>query len=127
MVLHAPADCGDAMNRKKTSLASLLAPEDIRRGHYVAVLNEIEQWLPFCCSSGKPEPFSVRMIPTDETVPLQVLEICLPFVTVRKADGSLVTLDVRRHELARLDEDYARRVIRRLRHPKTNKRSKDNG
>ncbi len=49
------------------------------------------------------------------------------FPTVRKTDGSLVTLDVRRHELARLDEDYARRVIRRLRHPKTNKRSKDNG
>ncbi len=125
MVLHAPADSGDAMSRKKTSLASLLAPEDIRRGHYVAVLNEIEQWFPFCCSSARPEPFNVRLIPTDEIVPLQVLEICLPFVTVRKADRSLVTLDVRRHELARLDEGYARRVIRRMRHPKTRKRSKD--
>ncbi len=90
------------------------------------MLNEFQQWLPYCCSEGKPEPVSVGMIPTDEIVPLQVFEICLPFVTVRKADGSLVTLDVRRHELARLDEDYARRVIRRLRHPKTNKRSKDN-
>ena len=125
MVLHAPADSGDAMNRKKTSLASPLAPEDIRRGHYVAVLNEIEQWFPSCCSSGKPEPYSVRTIPTDETVPLLVFEICLPFVTVRKADGSLVTLDVRRHELARLDDGYARRVIRHLRHPRTRKRSKD--
>jgi len=125
VVLHAPADSGDAMNRKKTSLASLLAPEDIRRGHYVAVLNEIEQWFQFGCSSAKPELFNVRLVPTDETVPLQVLEICLPFVTVRKADGSLVTLDVRRHELARLDDGYARRVIRRLRHPKTRKRSKD--
>ncbi len=38
----------------------------------------------------------------------------------------MVTLDVRRYELARLDEGYARRVIRRLRHPKTKKRSKDN-
>ncbi len=125
MALHAPADSGDAMNRKKTSLASLLAPEDIRRGHYVAVLNEIEQWFPYCCLSGRPEPYSVRTIPTDEIVPMQVFEICLPFVTVRKADGSLVTLDVRRHELARLDEGYARRVIRRLRQPKTKKRSKD--
>lgn len=124
MVLHAPADIGDAMNRKKTSLASLLAPEDIRRGHYVAVLNEIEQWVPYCCPSGNPEAVSVRIIPTDETEPLQVFEICLPFVTVRKADGSLLTLDVRRHELARLDEGYARRVIRRLRNPQTNKRSK---
>jgi len=125
VVLHAPPDNGDAMNRKKTSLASLLAPEDIRRGHYVAVLNEIEQWFPICCLSGKPEPVSVRTIPTDETVLMKVIEICLPFVTVRKADGSLVTLDVRRHELARLDEGYARRVIKRLRHPRTSKRSKD--
>ena len=125
MVLYAPADSGDAMNRKKTSLASLLAPEDIRRGHYVAVLNEIEQWFPCCSVSGKPEAFNVRTIPTDEIELLQVIEICLPFVTVRKADRSLVTLDVRRHELARLDDGYARRVIRRLRHPKTRKRSKD--
>ncbi len=125
MVLHAPADVGDDMNRKKTSLASLLAPEDIRRGQYVAVLNEIEQWYPCCSSSGKPELFSVRSVPTDEIELLQVFEICLPFVTVRKADGSLLTLDVRRHELARLDDGYARRVIRRLRNPRTIKRSKD--
>ena len=124
MVLHAPADIGDDMNRKKTSLASLLAPEDIRRGHYVAVLNEIEQWFPFCCSTGKPEPYNVRIVPTDEIVVLQVFEICLPFVTVRKADGSLLTLDVRRHELVRLDDGYARRVIRRLRNPQINKRPK---
>jgi len=112
------------MNRKKTSLASLLAPEDIRRGHYVAVLNEIQQWFPPCWS-GKPEPVSVRTIPTEEAVPLQVIEICLPFVTVRKADGSLATLDVRRHELARLDAGYARRVIKCLRHPQTRERSED--
>ncbi len=120
------AACRCPMSRKKPSLASPIAPEDIRRGHYVAVLNEIEQWFPVCCLSGKPEPFNVRMIPTDEIVVLQVFEICLPFVTVRKPDGSLVTLDVRRHELARLDEGYARRVIRRLRHPETGKRSKGN-
>ena len=113
------------MNHKKTSLASLLAPEDIRRGHYVAVLNEIEQWFPCCSVSGKPEPVNVRTIPTDEIELLKVIEICLPFVTVRKADGSLVTLDVRRHELARLDDGYARRVMKRLRHPKTKRRSKD--
>ena len=71
-------------------------------------------------------PFQCPHDPDDEIVPLQVFEICLPFATVRKADGSLVTLDVRRYELARLDEGYARRVIRRLRHPKTKKRSKDN-
>ncbi len=124
-MLHAPADNGDAMSRKKTSLARPLAPEDIRRGHYVAVLNEIEQWFPFCCLTGKPEPYNVRTVPTDEIVVLKVFEICLPFVTVRRADGSLVTLDVRRHELARLDDGYARRVIKRLRHPKTKKRSKD--
>ena len=41
--------------------------------------------------------------------------MCLPFVTAQKAGGSVITLDIRRHELARLDDAYARRVVKRLR------------
>ena len=110
------------MNKKKVSLCSLLAAEDIRIGNYVAVLHNIEQYIPYCLdrlpSSRRIEPISVRLVPEDEAHPLKVLEVCLPFVTARKHDGSLVTLDVRRQELARLDDGYARRIIRRLKAPK---------
>ena len=44
--------------------------------------------------------------------------LCLPFVTAQKPDGSLITLDVRRQELARLDDGYARRLVKRLRAPR---------
>ncbi len=114
-VRHAPADTCDAMSRKKNSLASLLAPEDIRRGDYVAILHEIEQRWSYWCDR-QTEPTNVRMLPTDDPEPLKVFEVCLPFVTARKADGSVVTLDIRRHELARLGDGYARRVINRMRH-----------
>ena len=58
---------------------------------------------------------SIRMMPEDEAQPLRVIEACLPFVTALQADGTVVTLDVRRRELARLDDAYARRVVKRLR------------
>ncbi len=111
------------MKNKKISLCSSLAAEDIRRGYYVAVLHNIEQYMPWCLdvlsSSKRTEPIKVRLVPEDEAQPLKVLEVCLPFVTARKADGSLVTLDVRRQELARLDDDYARRIVKRLRAQRT--------
>ncbi len=109
------------MNKNKVSLCSSLAAEDIRSGTYVAVLHNIEQYVPYCLdtlpSSRRIEPISVRLVPEDEAHPLKVLEVCLPFVTARKHDGSLVTLDVRRQELARLDDGYARRLVKRLRAP----------
>jgi hypothetical protein len=102
------------MNDRKPSLASPLAPEDIRRGHYVAVLHVIEQYFPSCFDREGTDPVNVRWRPTFQARPLKVIDICLPFVTAQQADGAVVTLDVRRHELARLNDAYARRVVRRL-------------
>ncbi len=110
------------MNKKKASLCSSLAAEDIRCGTYVVVLHIIEQYMPFCMDE-RTKPISVRMVPEDEAHPLKVLEVCLPFVTARKPDGSLITLDVRRQELARLDDGYARRLVKRLRAPRPKKRA----
>jgi hypothetical protein len=103
------------MTNRKPSLASPVAPEDIRRGHYVAVLHVIDQYFPCCFERSGTDPVNVRWRPRFQAQPLKVLDVCLPFVTVAKADGAVVTLDVRRHELARLDEGYARRVVKRLR------------
>jgi hypothetical protein len=103
------------MSEKKSSLASPIAPEDIQRGQYVAILHVIEQYFPCCFDQARTDPVSIRWRPRFQIQPLEVVDVCLPFVTVRKPAGSVITLDVRRHELARLDDAYARRVVKRLR------------
>lgn len=104
------------MTSKRPSLATAIAPEDLRRGDYVAVLNVILQLVPFCLDSfSRVEPVPVRLLPFEDPEPLEVLDICLPFVSVRKPSREVVTLDLRRHELARLDDAYARRVARQVR------------
>jgi hypothetical protein len=103
------------MTSKKPSLASSIAPEDIRRGHYVAVLHVIDQYFPCCFDRAGTGPVNIRWRPRFQVQPLKVIDVCLPFVTAERADGSVITLDVRRHELARLDDAYARRVVKRLR------------
>ena len=111
------------MTSKKSSLAVPIAPEDIRRGHYVAVLHVIHQYLPCHFDTFETEPVNIRWRPGFQAHPLKVIDVCLPFVTVVKPKGAVITLDVRRHELVRLDDAYARRVVKRLRaaHPKPNK------
>ena len=70
---------------------------------------------------ARPEMVNVRTMPDDDPEPLEVIEVCLPFVAVRKPDRTVHTLDIRRHELARLDDTFARRVIKRLRAPQHKK------
>jgi hypothetical protein len=55
-----------------------------------------------------------------------LVDVCLPFVTAQKAGGSVITLDVRRYELARLDDAYARRVVKRLRAQRPKRKLKRN-
>jgi hypothetical protein len=112
------------MDNRKPSLASSIAPEDIRRGHYVAVLHVIDQYLPCCLDRAGTDPVNIRWRPTFKVQPLRVIDVCLPFVTALKAGGSVITLDVRRYELARLDDAYARRVVKRLRAPRPKRNRK---
>jgi hypothetical protein len=111
------------MSKKKSSLACSIAPEDIRRGHYVTVLHVIDEYLPFLFDKPGTEPVAIRWRPTSQAQPLEVVDVCLPFVTVVKASGGVLTLDVRRHELARLDDGYARRVVKRLRAHRAKRRT----
>ncbi|MHC4428250.1 MAG: hypothetical protein ACYS0D_06560 [Planctomycetota bacterium] len=103
------------MTSRKPTLASPLAPEDIRCGHYVALLHRIEEYLPCLFDRTGTDPVNIRWRPPFQLPPLKVIDVCLPFVTVSKVDGSIITLDIRRWELARLDDAYARHVIKRLR------------
>ncbi len=102
--------------KKKPALAGSIAPEDIRRGLHVSILHVIDQYPSFCFDlPGRPELISIRAVPECLSEPLEVIDVCLPFMTVRRPSRAIITLDVRRFELALLDDAYARRVIRLLR------------
>ncbi len=97
-----------------TTLARPIAPDDLRRGEYVAVLHEVAEVPSFfwCCDSGllnPHEPVSITYRPlSKDRVPLKVIALCLPFVLVEHPDGEHRTLDIRGCQLARLDKEYAR-------------------
>lgn len=94
------------------TLAKSLAPEDIRRGDFLAVLDETWEYPSwFWCSDAtllpREEPVRIRTLPRDDALPLEVHAACLPFVLVRDVHGRTRTLDVRRCRVARLDRRYA--------------------
>lgn len=100
--------------RKKESMSRSIAPEDVRVGMYVAVLHVVSEQTPSCFDF---EPFmkaEVRRfvrLPWSASEPLEVVEVCLPFVLVKEPRGKLRTLDVRRYRLAQLSDRYGRRVF----------------
>lgn len=108
------------------SLAKPLAPEDVRRGDYVAVLDEEHEW---CAANWYYDPpahvesvIRVRMRPRETAPPLEVIDACLPFVYVKPPTGEGRTLDLRAVRLVRLDRGYARRVGKAIRAASTKKK-----
>jgi hypothetical protein len=99
-----------------------LAPEDLRCGDFVAILQEIDEWPSFfwhCDAQLLPpnEPVRLARRGSDGGTPLKVKAICLPFVFVKNPCGQHCVLDVRQHRLARLNEEYARTVWKAMRKP----------
>jgi hypothetical protein len=104
---------GRCAGTKHLTTAKVLAPEDVRSGDYVALLQVIYELPSFFWCDGigtvRPdEPVRVPFVPNDGGVPLRVRSICLPFILVKAPSGKLRNLDVRRHRLARLDRAHAR-------------------
>src|SRR5436305_1985225 len=98
-----------------TALARPLAPEDLRRGDFVGILHEVMElpsWFWSCDSHVLPphEPVRVTYRSDHGGTPLKVKALCLPFVFVKLPSGQHRTLDVRQHQLVRLDGRYARIV-----------------
>ena len=94
-----------------SAVARPLAPEDIDRGDFVAVLDEMHEmpsyyWHGDVTMYPPDMPIRVRLLPTDELKPLVVESVCLPFVLTRQPTGEPRTLDVRRIRLARLDARF---------------------
>jgi hypothetical protein len=109
------SETGHDAGETDSKMAKVLAPEDVRAGDYVAVLQvvcELPSFL-WCGDSTTvriDEPVRVPFIPKQGGVPLKVRSICLPFILVETPSDTHRTLDVRRHLLARLDRDYAHAV-----------------
>jgi len=117
-------------SKKLTRAAKALAPEDIEPRIYVCILSEVWEYPPWCGPEARitgeyaNEPFRVRELPADDDVaPLEVLDVCLPFVLVETPAGKHRMIDVRRYQLARLTTRYGRAAFKRLRPKKKKKRS----
>ena len=103
----------------RTSLAATVAPEDLRCGDYVALLNEIFEFPAFLCSDSAfaehGETIRIQLQASDAGKPLKVKAICLPFVFVKTASRKRQTIDVRQAQLVRLDRQYGRKVWKKMR------------
>ncbi len=105
---HANADGASPVARP-------LAPEDIQLGDYVSVLHAVCElpsflWHADVTTLPAHEPVRIRFVPRDDPRPFKVKAICLPFVMTKLPCGETVSLDIRRHRLARLDRRYALRA-----------------
>ena len=104
----------------QSTMAARVAAEDIQPKDMVAVLSQVVE-LPsfFWACSGIPLPedelIQLRFLPSDPGKPFKVTSICLPFVYVRDIRDKTVILDIRQHQLVRLDSKIARKVWKRLR------------
>lgn len=103
----------------EVTLAKLVAADDICRGDFVAVLNEVHEFPSFlwpCDSDLTPihEPVRIGWRSADSGQPLKVIDFCLPFVLVKRPSGRHETLDMRSNQLVKLDERYARRAWKLL-------------
>ena len=104
------------MDEEKT-ISKPLAPEDIRPGDYVSLLHIVSEFVSFFCAEDvqfrQIEPVRITRMPYS-IEPMEVVEVCLPFVLVRRPDNKHETLDVRRHKVARLSPKFGKKAFKRL-------------
>lgn len=98
--------------------ARVIAPEDIRKGDYVSILHVVVEHLLDDCSGGTWKGMEqVRMLwmPWTEAAPMKVVDVCLPFVLVKKPDRKHRVIDTRRFRLARIPPEFGKLASRQLR------------
>ena len=125
-----PGKQKNEIKQRDPSLAVPLAPEEIRAGDYVALLYTVYEILTGACGDSAWKPIKLQKVlalPSmwDETEPVRVCEVCLPFVIVENAVGDVSTIDVRRNRLARLNAGYGRRAMKRIRRQARKRRKKE--
>jgi hypothetical protein len=110
-------DTSSQPSQHDSTLARVLAPEDVRPGDYVALLDEMFEYPSFwwCIDATLLPPHELvrlRLLPRDDGRPLKVRGVCLPFVLAKEPRGTHRTLDLRRCRLARLDRSFAQTAWR---------------
>lgn len=95
-----------------STLAQVVAPEDIRRGDFVTLFDEIYEvpsffWCADTATLPADQLVRLRCIPSCRGTPLRVKQICLPFILAKQPTGEARALDVRTCRLARLHGRYA--------------------
>ena len=99
---------------EKTSrrMAKSLAPEDVRPGMFVALLHDVDEFLPFVYLTEAPGMREVELLRVSSlpeyVQPMKVIEVCLPYVLVRCTNRRHRAIDVRRCRLARVTARFAR-------------------
>lgn len=97
-----------------------LAPEEIRPGMHVCVTHEVDERLPYFdledLRSCAPQTVRFVRLPTEPSLPLRVVAVCLPFVLAERPDGKQEMLDVRLRRVARLTGRFADLAMPGLRH-----------
>ncbi|MHC4091351.1 MAG: hypothetical protein ACYSVY_13930, partial [Planctomycetota bacterium] len=111
------------------TMSRSLPPEDIRVGQYVTVMHVLRESEPCDCESDVAWR-GVRLqrtlwLPWSGGWPMKVVEVCLPFVLVERANGKHRTLDVRRYKLARVSDRYGDEVFKRVREDQGKRKKKD--
>ena len=96
----------------------MVAPEDLRCGDFVAVLNELAEFpsLYWCDAAAvdPSEPVRIRFMDSDRQGPMKVKAICLPFLFVKSPTCGFQTLDVRQHDIVRVAKPYGTMVWKKL-------------
>ena len=80
-------------SRVRSTLAKTLAPEEIRRGDFVTLLDVTYEvpsnfWDADAVTLPRDQPVRIRCMPERGGVPLKVQGVCLPFVLVKEPRGA---------------------------------------
>lgn len=94
-------------------MARPVAPEDLRPGDYVAALQVVNEhlWPMFGSDEKPPRMFRVLAWPGHDWMPMQVEDICLPFVMLKTPRGKHWVLDTRQCRLGRVSASFGRRLF----------------
>lgn len=116
---RSPISEAQRVNPASTEAVRPLAPEEIHVGDYVVVLRETAElpavlWLCDALPGEGDSVLRIPFLPEGGGIPRRVDAVYLPYALVKPPRGSPETLDVRRHQLARVDRRSARTVWRAL-------------
>jgi len=102
-----------------TRVVARIAGEDLKPGDFITTLTEMIELPTFlwCCDSAaaKDELVRLRYLPREAGEPFKVIVICLPFVFTKRANGKLMTFDIRKHQIVKLGHVTGKKVWKLMR------------